>query len=214
MAQRKKDSSSIKTLPLKAQGRTLLLVFVAAHGNILDEKGSTDKRSFNLLALFQTSPSPQLLDLVDLGYAERFYGFWWEQPLIDLTPTTQACLTYQSHHNSSQGYLTLNLFWVRKQRLERILRVDPFNSQAPCMAYTTKVDFRTQPDKGRQFPQVVAKLTLKGERNPSGNPECPKPWGNFTRSYRGVWRWNPASQKYGQNSGNLNELYNFYRKVN
>jgi len=58
---------------------------------------------------------------------------------------------------------------------------------------------------------VVARLTMKVEPTPKLE-ECGKREPGYTRSYKGVWRWDPAKQKYCQTSGNLNKLYKFYER--
>ena len=200
-------------LPIKAQGRTLLLFLVAAVGEYPGEGGGDH---FDLLALFQTTPTPKLLDLVDLGQmgttVGMFQGFYKENPLIDLTPTTQACMVYQEHFNSSESFLDIHLLWVRNERLEKILAVSPYGFKGSWEMAATWAFFRTEPDKGREFPKVVAKLTLRVKPAPSRDKECTEPLRDFTRSYRGVWRWNPDKKKYHQVSGDLDKLYKFYEK--
>ena len=125
-----------------------------------------------------------------------FQGFCEENPLLDLTPTTQACMIYQEHFNSSESFLQIHLLWVRNQRLEKILGVSPYGVKALCKSFATGTVFWTEPDKGREFPKVVAKLTLKMEPSPKIE-DCDKQrQRGFTRSYQGAWRWDPAKQKY------------------
>jgi hypothetical protein len=207
------SGEEVLALPIKAQGQTLLLLLVAATGEKAEEEGDAREQHFDLLALFQTTPAPKLLDLVDIGQVitmGMMDGFWTRNPLLDLTPTTQACMIYQEHFHPSESFLQIHLLWVRKQRLQKVLGVAPYGVKALCKSFATGTVFWTEPDKGREFPKVVAKLTLKMEPSPKIE-DCDKQrQRGFTRSYRGVWRWDPAKQKYGRTGGNLDKLYKFY----
>jgi hypothetical protein len=213
----KMSLKDVLALPIKAQGRPFLLLLVAATGEKVEEEGDAAEQHFDLLALFQTAPTPRLLDLVDIGQVitmGMFDGFWGKNPRLDLTPGTQACIIFQEHFNSSESFLQIHLLWVRNQRLEEVLVVSPYGVKALCKSFATRTVFRTEPDKGREFPKVVAKLSLKVEPSPKIE-DCDKQrQRGFTRSYRGVWRWDPAQQKYGRTGGNLDELYKFYKKFN
>jgi len=211
----KQRDGGLLALPIKAQGRPLLLLLVAATGESPEGEGVAGEQQYDLLALFQTAPAPKLLDLVDIGQMISMgmvEGFWCKNPLLDLTPGTQACMIFQEHFNSSESFLQIHLLWVRNQRLEEVLGVSPYGVKALCQSFATSTVFRTEPDKGREFPKVVAKLTLHMEPS-SKNEECEKTrQRGFTRSYQDTWRWDPAKQKYHQVSGNLGQLYKFYDK--
>ena len=211
----KQRDGDVLALPIKAQGRPLLLLLVAATGESPEGEGVAGEQQYDLLALFQTAPAPKLLDLVDIGQMISMgmvEGFWCKNPLLDLTPGTQACMIFQEHFNSSESFLQIHLLWVRNQRLEEVLGVSPYGVKALCQSFATSTVFRTEPDKGREFPKVVAKLTLHMEPSPK-DEECDKQrQRGFTKSYQGVWRWDPAKQKYHRVSGNLGQLYEFYDK--
>jgi hypothetical protein len=205
----------VMAVPLKAQGRPFLLLLVRATGEKAEEEGDAAEQPYNLLALFQTAPAPKLLDLVDIGQGWSMgmvEGFWCKNPLLNLTPGTQACMIFQEHFNSSQSYLQIHLLWVRNQRLEEIMGVSPFGVKGLCESFATKTVFWTEPDQGRDFPKVVAKLTVKMEPSPQIE-DCDKHrQRGFTKSYQGVWRWDPAQQKFRQVSGDLDQLYKWYDK--
>lgn len=210
----KQGYGGVLALPIKAQGRPLLLLLVAAVGEKAEEEGDAEEAHFDLLGLFQTAPTPKLLDLVDIGQVITMGmgdGFWCKNPLLNLTPATQACMIYQEHFNSSQGYLQIHLLWVRNQRLESLLSVSPYGQRSLCNSFATKTVFWTEPDKGREYPRVVAKLTVKMEPGPK-DEQCQPRQRGFTRSYRGAWQWDPAKQKYHQVSGDLDKLYKWYDK--
>ena len=202
-------------MPIKDQGRPLLLLLVSATGERAEAEGDAEEQPYNLLALFQTAPTPKLLDLVDLGQGMNMgmvEGFWSKNPLLNLTPATQACMVFQEHFNSSQSYLQIHLLWVRNQRLEELLGVSPFGGRGLCESFATRTVFWTEPDKGREYPKVVARLTVKMEPSPQIE-DCDKQrQRGFTRSYQGAWRWDPAKQKYHQVSGDLDQLYKWYDK--
>ncbi|MCX5889443.1 MAG: hypothetical protein NTY36_08320 [Deltaproteobacteria bacterium] len=211
----KQGYGDVLALPIKDRGRPLLLLLVSATGERVGEEGDAEEQHFELLALFQTAPAPKLLDLVDIGQGMTMgmiEGFWCKNPLLNLTPATQACMVFQEHFNSSQSYLQIHLLWVRNQRLEELLGVFAFGGKGLCESFATKAVFRTLPDKGREYPKVVARLTVTMEPSPK-DEECDKQrQRGFTRSYQGTWRWDPAKQKYRQVSGDLDKLYKWYEK--
>jgi hypothetical protein len=189
------------------QNRPRLLLNVSVTGKYQSE---SQPGQYDLLALFQTGPTPKLLDLVDIrSSGNQFSGFWTENPVINLTPATQACMIYQEHFNSSQSYMSIRLLGVRDQRLEELLGVSPFSSKGRCDNFSTQAVFWTEPDNHRGYPRVMTKLTVKMEASPA---DCQPRQRGFTRSYQGVWQWDPAKQKYHQVSGNLEKLYQFYDK--
>ncbi len=192
----------------------LLLLLVSATGEKAEAEGDAEEQPFNLLALFQTAPTPKLLDLVDLAQGTTMGmgdGFWCKNPRLSLTPATQACMIFQEHFNSSQSYLQIHLLGVRNQRLEELLSVSPFGMKSFCESFATKAVFWTEPDKGREYPRVVAKLTVKMEPSPKDDDCRPRQRG-FTRSYQGAWQWDLAKKKYHQVSGDLDKLYKWYDK--
>jgi hypothetical protein len=197
----------VSSLPIKAGNQPLLLVHVDVNSETRQD-GGPRFNEYSLLALFQTGKSPKLLDLLDIK-ADRFNDFWEAQPLLNLTPATQACLIYHHHFNSNQSYIIIRLLLVRNQRLEEILSVAPFSVTSFCATFRSQAAFRVIPDQPRTYPKVVATVTLKRKTDP---PQCRPRRPGFTRTYRGVWQWDPKKQRYRQVSGNLDKLYKWYDK--
>ena len=193
-------------LPCLSQNRRLFLLHLDLLGPCPPDQGAVPE--YSLLALFQLSPAPKLLDLVDIR-ADRFNGFWENAPLLNLTPATQACMLYHSHHNSNQGYLIYRLLFVRQSRLEEILQVSTLSQQAFCNTFKSTANFRLHPDSGRPYPRVVATVTLIMQPDP---PDCRPRQHGYTRTFSEIWRWQPARQHYQDVSGNLNRLYKLYDK--
>ena len=193
-------------LPCRDQNRRLFLLHLDLLGPSPPDQGSVPE--YSLLALFQLSPAPKLLDLVDIR-ADRFNGFWENTPLLNLTPTTQACMVYHSHHNSNQSYLIYRLLFVRQDHLAEILQVSTLSQQALCNTFTSTAHFRRQPDPGRPYPRVAALVTLTMQPDP---PDCHPRQCGYSRTFHETWRWQPAKQQYQNVSGNLNRLYKLYDK--
>jgi hypothetical protein len=196
----------VSGLPYKAQNRRLFLLHLDLLGESPAEPGSVAE--YSLLALFQLDPAPRLLDLVDIR-ADRFNGFWSDAPLLNLTPATQACLIYHSHHNSNQGYLIQRLLFVRQDRLEEIAQVSTLSQQSHCLTFTSTTKFSLQPDPARAYPRVTAAVTLAIKPAP---PDCRPRQPGSTRRFRATWRWHPAKQQYQEIGGNLKQLYRLYDK--
>jgi hypothetical protein len=192
----------VSSLPIKTGNQTLLLVHVDVTRQTPGE-GGPQVEEYSLL---QTGKSPKLLDLMDIK-ADRFNGFLEERPLLNLTPATQACLIYHHHFNSNQSYNIIRLLFVRNRRLQEILSVAPFSVTSRCETFGSQAAFRVIPDQPRTYPQVVATITLTRKKDP---PDCQPLRPGFTRTYRGVWQWDPKKQEYRQVSGNLDKLYKWY----
>ncbi len=193
-------------LPCRSQNRRLFLLHLDLLGPSPPDQGAVPE--YSLLALFQLSPVPKLLDLVDIR-ADRFNGFWENTPLLNLSPATQACMIYHSHHNSNQGYLIYRLLFVRQDRLEEILQVSTLSQQALCNTFKSTANFRLQPDPARPYPRLMATVTLTMQPDP---PDCHPRQRGSTRTFSEIWRWQPARQRYQDVSGNLNRLYKLYDK--
>jgi len=197
----------VSSLPIKAQNRPLLLLHVDLTSENPPGTGP-QVEEYSLLALFQTGKPPRLLDLMDIR-ADRFNGFWSEKPLINLTPGTQACMIDHHHANSNQSYLIIRLLFVRNQRLQEILGVSPFSVRSRCETFTSQAAFRVVADGARKYPRLAVSVILQRKKDPS---DCDPRRPGFTRTYGGVWRWDPNKQKYRQISGNLDKLAKWYEK--
>ena len=177
-------------------------------GSRPEGEGVAGEQQYDLLALFQTAPAPKLLDLVDIGQMISMgmvEGFWCKNPLLDLTPGTQACMIFQEHFNSSESFLQIHLLWVRNQRLEEVLGVSPYGVKALCQSFATSTVFRTEPDKGREFPKVVAKLTLQMEPSPKIE-DCDKQrQSGFTQQLPGRLAVGPGQTKVSPSLGQPGE---------
>jgi hypothetical protein len=204
----KLDFGDVWALELKARDQRFLVLRVSVSGGFVSQ---SEPGQYDLLALFQTAGTPKLLDLLDIkGWANQISGFWSGNPVLNLTPGTQALMIFQEHFNSSQSYLVINLLWVRNRRLETLLSVSPLGVKALCKTFATQAVFSTVPDMGREYPKVVARLTVKMEPGPVDEQCQPRERG-FTRSYQGVWRWEPGKRKYRRAAGDLDELYRWYK---
>jgi hypothetical protein len=195
----------ISSLPIKGGNQPLLLLHVDVTRETPEISGP-QVEEYSLLALFQTVKTPKLLDLVDIK-ADRFNGFLEERPLLNLTPGRQACLIYHHHFNSNQSYNIIRLLFVRNRRLQEILSVAPFSVTSRCETFGSQAAFRVVPDHSRPYPEVVATVTLKRKKDP---PDCQPRRPGFTRTYRGIWQWDPKKRGYRQVSGNLDKLYKWY----
>jgi hypothetical protein len=195
----------VSSLPIKAGNQLLLLLHVDVTREI-PEEGAPQVEEYSLLALFQTGKTPKLIDLMDIK-ADRFNGFLEALPLLNLTPATQACLIYHHHFNSNQSYNIIRLLFVKNQRLQEILSVAPFSVTSFCLTFASQAAFRIVPDQPRQYPRVMTTVTLKRKADA---PECKPHSSGFTRTYQGVWQWDPKKQEYSQISGNLDKLYKWY----
>lgn len=160
----------------------------------------------SVLALFQLEPTVKLLDATDTQ-ADRFNGFWDEQPILHLGPQASAFMIANSHHNSSQGYLGLTLVSAENNRLKTIFDMPLLLNTNGC---------------GNNFTQTPTIKVLKGNRGARSNlsvqvklekepdeESCEKRSRGYTRYYRALLVWNSAKHKYESRGNALDRLARF-----
>jgi hypothetical protein len=197
-------------LPIRSQGRDLLLVEVSPDIKNDLEDGSKSVEEYSLLAVIHNGSPPKLIDLMDIK-ADRSAGFWSNNPVVKLNAATDAFLVYSTHHNSSQGYNTIIMLFVNENRLQEICNLFVLNCKGPCESFSSTPVFWTVPGKG-DYPKVVASIKLTMEPSP---PDCKPRIKGFTRKFRIEFGWDKKKKQYKQttaNSAALEWLDKFYEK--
>jgi len=193
-------------LPIRSQGRDLLLLQVDPVATIELEDGSKRFKGYSLLALYENGSPPKLIDIM----TDRFNGFWSKNPVVKLNAATDAFLVSNSHHNSNQQYTNVRMLFVNENRLQEICSIFTLNVKSYCNNYVSTLVFRTVPGRNDAYPPVVA--TIKLQREPSPRDCQPRRKG-FTRKLPCEFRWDKKKQRYQQtpaHAAGLKWLDDFY----
>ena len=99
-----------------------------ACSSLLDLGESVDTvADFAVLALYDVSAKPLLLDAADVGYDRSSY--FRDPATLAVAEGTDAIVTMSTHFNSSQGYVTSALILPRNDRFELIDTVFTFDEK-------------------------------------------------------------------------------------
>jgi len=189
----------IEALKIRAGGKARLL--------ILADLGPDPDRAQDtaLLALYDDSPTPKLLDAVDVA-TDRDTSFA-EPAKIALSPNDDAVVTYSEHSNSGQSYQGRTLILVRGDRFREIDEVFTLADNGCGWRREEAPVFSTRP--GRPYAEIRATVTetLKHSHEDCGDETVPRA---YTRTWRGVWRWDFSKADF------VNRLKDFDRldKIN
>ena len=187
---------SLASVPIRVGGRDRLLVLV-------DLGGSEDAvADFAVLALYDLSAKPHLLDAADIGYDRDTY--FRDPALLAVTEGSDAILTMSTHFNSSQGYVTTALILPRNDRLELIDTVLTFDEKACAFERAQASVFRVlaaSPDHFAPIEATVTETTTPGEQDCGSEvPEA------ATRRITVTYRWDDAASRYVPDSDAFDRL--------
>lgn len=189
-------------LPIRSQGRELLLLQIDPKITNELEDGRKDVEERSLLALCQNGSPPKLLDVMDIK-SDRSNGFWSKNPIVKLNSATDAFLICNTHHNSNQQYTTIRMLFVNENRLQEICSIFALDLKTYCESFASTPVFWTVPSAGEDYPKVVASIKLKMEPSPS---DCKPRIRGFTKKFRAEFRWDKVKKQYKQTSANAADL--------
>jgi hypothetical protein len=196
-----------KPYRFKSDGRRLLLLWVnlsSTEANV----GTPYEGEADVLAVFQLEPSVKLLDVMDVK-TDRFTGFLEDRPLFHLDSRSDAFIIYSTHWNASESYLRVEMLFVDAGRFKTITSLFIYETKGCGVNFTEKPDFRTVADPGRKYPKVLVRVKLRKEADEEG---CEHLSRDFTRYYRGFYRWNESKGEYASSSRQLDRLEKFNEK--
>lgn len=171
---------------------------------VMADLGTTGVESTTLVALYDDSRTPKLLDKVDVGL-DRDTGFSEQGPLT-LGPGDNALISYSEHFNTSQTYQAWLLLFVRHDRFALIDTQYALASRACGWSREETPVFSTRPDPGRPYRRVVITVREKLVRDGAdgcGDDPIPRPDHHL---YRAEFRWNPATRRFETRSTDLKRL--------
>ena len=200
------DIQSVKTVALlrSPQPRALIsFVMPALDGDQL----------VRYLALFDLAPALRLVDVVSV------YAFPDDAGDFDshfaLNPTTDAYVYQSFHSNSSQGYQSTTILFVRGDRIEKIAEINLLNARGweDVQGYEENEHISTAPAAGRPYRDVVIRVEFKLVADDQESEHRPLRRGSI-RYYSAVYRWDAAAHRFVTTSKELDALDKFNRDHN
>jgi hypothetical protein len=190
------EIGSIEAVRIRAGGKPRIAV-LADLGPSPDRVAST-----TVLALFDESPDPRLLDAADVG-VDRDTSLA-EHERLRLGPGDDAVVTYSEHSNTSQTYAAHVLVFARRDRLRLLQRVSTLSHRECGWLLTQDPTFTVLPGPARPYGQlaVAVREVMKSEKTDCDHPP-PRP---YARTYRATYHWDAAKGRFTTPSHALERL--------
>jgi hypothetical protein len=158
--------------------------------------------SFTVLALYDVSAEPKLLDAVAVGF-DRFTGLY-EQGRMPVSARNDVILTASTHFNSSQGYRITAMILARGDRFELVHSLFTLDEKGcgyerrQVPAYDARPGAALFADIEVAVSDVIA---LTG--GDCGDEPAPEP---LSRVVRMIYRWHMSEKKYVPDGDALEKL--------
>ena len=145
--------NSLSALPIRADGKTRLA--------LLADLGESDGNvaEFVLLALFDMTAAPKLLDVVEVCN-DRMTGFA-DKPLVRLSSDADLIRIDSDHSNADEDYVDTELIFVRDGRFHLVDAISTFDIKTCTFALSQLSAVTTQPDRGRPYRRII--VTVREE---------------------------------------------------
>ena len=171
-----------------------------------------DVTEFVLLALFDMTDKPKLLDVVEVG-RDQMTGFA-DAPLVPLGHGSDLIRIDSDHFNSDEDFVVTELIYVRNGRFRLLDALFTFD-QKTCTTVETELPVvTTYPDAGRTHYSIVLTVPEKVASQPDAAQCDDKPPRPFVRTFQATYRWNNSRQDFDKTSSNLEALENVNDKLN
>ncbi|AZO26272.1 hypothetical protein [Mesorhizobium sp. M1B.F.Ca.ET.045.04.1.1] len=162
---------------------------------------SDDAEGFAVLALYDLSGKPRLLDIANVA-VDRSTSFR-EPGKISIAAGDDAIVTTSTHFNSNQGYVGTLLIMVRDDRFELIDTIYTFDENYCAYRRTQNLAFQT---KGHSRPYAAIKVTVTDATAPSGESceeAAPKA---VSHDISVTYHWDKAKSRYVKDSDAFEKL--------
>ncbi|TIP05031.1 MAG: hypothetical protein E5X72_09005 [Mesorhizobium sp.] len=182
-------------LAIKAGGKERLAM-------LLDLGQAQDSaEGFAVLALYDLTGKPKLLDAVNVGTDQSTY--FRDPGKLAIGPGDDALITMSTHFNSNQGYVGTILILVRNDRFEPIDQINTFDENV-C-AYKRAQDLSFQAG-GSEKPYAAIKVTVTDATKPSGE-SCEEPAPKaVSHDISVIYHWDKTGSRYVRNSDAFEKL--------
>ncbi|RUX33913.1 hypothetical protein EOA23_04620 [Mesorhizobium sp. M2A.F.Ca.ET.042.01.1.1] len=182
-------------LAIKAGGKERLAM-------LLDLGQAQDSaEGFAVLALYDLTGKPKLLDAVNVGTDQSTY--FRDPGKLAIGPGNDALITMSTHFNSNQGYVSTILILVRNDRFEPIDQINTFDENVCAYKRTQDLSFQT---RGSEKPYAAIRVTVTDATNPSGE-SCEEPAPKaVSHDVSVTYHWNKKTSRYVADSDAFKRL--------
>jgi len=205
------EGEDAKTDPAGPVAIQLLTAFtVHADGKsrlaLMIDLGPSDEAvtEFTLLALFDTTDQPKLLDVVEVG-TDRLTGFAGKP--LPLGRGTDLITIDSDHFNSNEDFVGTELVFVRHDRFRLINSLFTFDVHLCASRRMQEPVITTGADPAARYRKirlaVRERVTSLPDRDGCSGEKVPRP---FRRTYHATYRWSAARKKFEVTASNLNRL--------
>lgn len=181
------EIDSFATLEFKTGGRSRLALLV----DLGESEGRIEHTA--LLALFDLTAAPRLLDLVDIGMDQSVY--FADTPLVRLGRNDEALVLVGTHSNSNQSYAKHALVFADGDKWRLIDSFATLSDRYCAFDRDETPHFSTRPGRSPIFSDVV--VTVR-ERQKATGADCGVEKGaqDYARAYTAIYRWNSAKGRF------------------
>jgi hypothetical protein len=173
---------------------------------LLADLGPSDEAvaEFTLLALFDMTDRPKLLDVVEVG-TDRFTGFAGKP--LPLGHGSDLITIVSDHFNSNEDFVATELLFVRNDRFRLIGSIFTFNVRLCASRRTQSPAIATHADAGGGYHEIQVAVheavTREPDRTGCSGEKIPRP---FKRTYQATYRWSKSRGKFEAIAGDLQKL--------
>jgi hypothetical protein len=163
-----------------------------------------DVTAFVLLALFDLTAKPRLLDVVEVG-RDRLTGFGTPS-LTPLGNGTDLINVDSDHFNSNEDFVVNELLFVRNGRFELVDSLFTFDVKMCEFALTEEPSVSTRRALGERYRRILLSVREKLEAMPDAAQCDNRPPRPFARSYSTLYRWDARRARFVAVSSNRGKL--------
>jgi hypothetical protein len=173
---------------------------------LMADLGESDEAvaEFVLLALFDMTDKPKLLNLVEVG-RDRLTGFG-TPALTSLGNGTDLINIDSDHFNSNEDFVVNELLFVRNNRFELVDSLFTFDVKMCAFALTEEPSVSTRLARGERYRRILLSVGEKRKVMPDAAGCDDKPPRPFTRNYSTVYRWDAHRGRFVAISSNMKKL--------
>lgn len=199
--------SSLSALPIHADGKTRLA--------LLADLGKSDGNvaEFVLLALFDMTATPKLLDVVEVGN-DRMTGFA-DKPLVRLSSDADLIRIDSDHFNADEDFVDPEFIFVRGGLFHLVDAISTFDIKTCAFALSQLPAVTTRADRDRRYRRIIVTVRekVKLQDDVTGCSETKLPHA-FVRLFRATYRWDARRQDFVTPSRDMEELVKKNDKLN
>jgi hypothetical protein len=178
--------NDVSVVPVNSDGKPRLALFFT----LGETPGAVE--SFSVLALYDVTGEPKLLDAAAVGF-DRFTYLYAEQKM-PVSAGSDVILTMSTHFNSSQGYAITAMILVRGDRLEFIDSLFTLDEKSCTYERMQTTRYESRPGAAL-FADIEVKVTdtIKLTDDDCGEEPKPEP---MSRTVTEIYRWHISEKRY------------------